>query len=181
MENDNWEIPDRPDDLRQRLENFACVIVRVVQYLHTCGPVAIALSGQILKSGTSAGANYEEADDGSSERDELAKRKITLRELKEARFRLVLLRRTGFLNEVHDPVIQESSELKRIVAKLVQNGEKKLKKRAKHASENQCTPPGSARTPRGHLPFGSWQLRSWELTGRPRKTSGPWTISWAAA
>jgi hypothetical protein len=41
----------------------------VVQFLHIRGPVAAALSYQLLKCGTSAGANYEEADDGSSPRD----------------------------------------------------------------------------------------------------------------
>jgi four helix bundle protein len=132
MENNTWDIPDKPYDLRERLLNFACIIVRVVQYLHTRGPVAIALSGQILRSGTSAGANYEEADDGSSDRDVLAKRKITLRELKETRFRLLVLRRSRLMIPAQDPVIQESLELKRIVAKLVRIGEEKVK-RAKEA------------------------------------------------
>src|ERR687892_347314 len=101
MDNWNWAFRDKPYDLRQRLFNFACVIVRLVQYLHTRGPVAKALSYQVLKSGTSAGANYEEADDGSSPRDCLAKKRIVLRELKETNFRLRVLRRCGFLTQVH--------------------------------------------------------------------------------
>ena len=52
----------KPFDLRERLFEFACLIVRLVQYLHTSGPVAVAPSYQLLKCGTSAGANYEEAD-----------------------------------------------------------------------------------------------------------------------
>ena len=47
------------------------------------GLEAKALSYQVLKCGTSVGSNYEEADDGSSDRDTLAKRKIALREIKE--------------------------------------------------------------------------------------------------
>ena len=58
-------------------------MVRVVQFLHTQGPVASALSYQLLKCGTSAGANYEEADDGTGPGDKAAKRKIVLRELKD--------------------------------------------------------------------------------------------------
>jgi four helix bundle protein len=69
MDANDWTFSEKPYDLRQRLFDFACVITRLVQYLHTPGPVAIALSAQILKSGTSAGANYEEADDGSSCKD----------------------------------------------------------------------------------------------------------------
>jgi len=92
VDKEEWAIRKRPYDLRERLFLFACVIVRLVQFLHTRRPVATALSYQILRSGTSAGANYEEADDGSSPRDELAKRQITLRELKETLWRLRVAR-----------------------------------------------------------------------------------------
>ena len=116
---DDWRLPNRPYDLRERLFQFACIIVRLVEFLHSRGPVAEALSYQILRCGTSSGANYEEADDGSSDRDTLAKRKIVLRELKETRYRLRVLRKTGYLTADQDPVITESDELVRIVATLV--------------------------------------------------------------
>jgi four helix bundle protein len=121
MEQQDWSISEKPYDLRQRLLNFAVLCIRVVQYLHTRGPIAIKLSEQVLTSSNSAGANYEEADDGSSARDKLAKRKIVLRELKEVNFRLRVLRKAGLLSQVHDPVIQESLELKLIVAKIIRN------------------------------------------------------------
>ena len=85
MSTSEW-TPTKPYDLRERLFEFACTTVRMVQYLHTRGPIASALSYQLLKCSTSAGANYEEADDGSSPRDKNAKRKIALREMKETRF-----------------------------------------------------------------------------------------------
>ena len=118
MEASDW-TPQKPFDLRERLLDFACLIVRVVQFLHTRGRIAAELSYQLLHSGTSAGANYEEADDGSSPRDTRAKRKIVLRELKETKFRLRVLRRCGFLTADQDPVINESDELVRIVATLL--------------------------------------------------------------
>ena len=73
MEPSDWTFSNKPYDLRKRLFMFACTITRLVQYLHTCGPVAIDLSPQLLACGTSAAANYEEADDGSSRRDRVAK------------------------------------------------------------------------------------------------------------
>jgi four helix bundle protein len=121
MKQEDWSFPQKPYDLRARLLNFACVIVRLVQYLHTKGPIAVALSDQILRAANSAGANYEEADDASSAADKVAKRRITLRELKETNFRLRVLRSTGYLTSAHDPVIQESLELKQIVAKVIRN------------------------------------------------------------
>ena len=121
MEHSDWTVHEKPYDLRERLFLFACLTVRVVQFLHTRGPIGKALSYQVLKSGTSAGANYEEADDGSSPRDTLAKNMIVLRELKETRFRLRVLRRTDILTEAQDPVINESDELVKIVATIVRN------------------------------------------------------------
>ena len=115
----DWTVRNKPYDLRERLFEFACLIVRLVQFLHTQGRVARALSYQLLDCGTSAGANYEEADDGSSPRDELAKKKIVLRELKETQFRLRILRRCGFLDASHDPVIGETRELVKILATIV--------------------------------------------------------------
>jgi four helix bundle protein len=131
MDSSSWELQQKPYDLRERLFQFACLIVRVVQFLHTRGPVGAALSYQLLKCGTSAGANYEEADDGSSDRDSLAKTRIALRELKESRFRLRVLRRCGLLSEAHEPLITESDELVRIVAVLVWNARKKQKLRSR--------------------------------------------------
>ena len=123
MSDEDWTIRKKPYDLRERLFLFACVTVRLVQFLHSRGPIAVALSYQVLKSGTSAGANYEEADEGSSDRDKLAKRRIVLRELKETLFRLRVLRATELLLPAQDPVIQEASELTKIVATLVRNSE----------------------------------------------------------
>ena len=123
MERSDWTIRRKPYDLRERLFLYACLIVRIAQFLHTRGPVATALSYQLLKSGTSAGANYEEADDGSSPRDSMAKKRIVLRELKESEWRLRVLRTCEFLTEAHDPVIDETNELVRIVATFIRNGE----------------------------------------------------------
>jgi len=119
MDVNDWTNKDKPYDLRERLFNFACGITRLAAFLHTRGPIAIALCAQVLRSGTSAGANYEEADDGSSPRDTRAKRQIVLRELKETSFRLRVLRQTGILTAAHDPAINECSELVKIVAVLI--------------------------------------------------------------
>jgi four helix bundle protein len=118
----DWQ-PQKPFDLRERLFDFGLLTIRIVQFLHTRGPVAIALSYQLLKCGTSAGANYEEADAGSSARDSVAKKKIALREMKESRWRLRLLRRAGFLTAEHDPVLKESDELSRILGAIIRKDE----------------------------------------------------------
>ena len=119
MEPPDWTFKHKPYDLRERLFVFACAITRLVQYLHTRGPVAIELSPQLLRCGTSAAANYEEADDASGLRDRIAKTRIVLRELKETRLRLRVLREAGILNEAHDPIANEAGELVKIVATII--------------------------------------------------------------
>jgi four helix bundle protein len=69
----------------------------------------------------SAAANMEEADDPSSPRDFRAKGRISLREIKEARVRLRVLRATGFLDRADDALIQEATELKKILATIIRN------------------------------------------------------------
>jgi four helix bundle protein len=122
METTDWN-PKKPYDLRERLFEFGCLVIRLVQYLHTRGPVAMKLSEQILKAGTSAAANYEESDDGSGSRDKADKRRIALRELKEVRLRMRMLRRCGLLTVEHDLVIKESDELVRIVATVIRKAD----------------------------------------------------------
>ena len=117
-----WES-SKPFDLRERLFEFGLLTIRVVQFLHTRGPIGVAVSSQILRAGTSAGSNYEEADDGSSDRDKIAKKKIVLRELKECRWRMRLVRAAGILTPAQDPVIRESDELVKIVATLIRKAE----------------------------------------------------------
>jgi four helix bundle protein len=123
MEKKNPYRFTKPYDLRERLFEYACAIVYLVQFLHK--QVARELAGQILRAGNSAGANYEEADDGASPADTRGKRRLSLRELKEALFRLRALRATGYLTEEHDPVIDETLELKRIMASLVRKSKPK--------------------------------------------------------
>ena len=122
MSTSQWE-PKKPFDLRERLFEFGLLVIRVTQFLHTRGPIGVAVSYQILNAGLSAGSNYEEADDGSSTRDSIAKKKIVLRELKECRWRMRLIRTTGILTPAQDPVIVESDELVRILSTIIRNAE----------------------------------------------------------
>jgi four helix bundle protein len=112
---------EKPYDIHQRLLLFTCDVVRAVQFLHTRGAVARALSYQILSSGTSAGANVEEADGASSHDDFIAKIRIALKEAKEVRFRLRVCRKTDLLDARFDALIDESDAIVRILGKIVHN------------------------------------------------------------
>ena len=128
MSNDKRVAIRKPFDIRERLFVFACDVVDVAQKLHTRGPIAGSLSIQLVSAAVSAASNAEEADDGSSGKDFRAKERICLREIKEARLRLRVLRATGFLESSDDPLIQESNELRLIVATIIRNNARKDRK-----------------------------------------------------
>jgi four helix bundle protein len=121
----------KPFDIHERLLDFACDIVRAAQFLHTRGPIARALSYQLLSAGTSTGSNAEEADGASSHDDFIAKNRIALKEAKESRFRLRLCRRSELLDARFDPLIKESDELVRILGKIVHNALRNKASRAR--------------------------------------------------
>jgi len=111
----------KPRDIHERLLEFACDIVRAAQFLHQRGPIARALSYQILSAGTSVGANAAEADSATSRNDFIAKIRIALEEAKETRFRLRVCRRSGLLDEAFEPLVEESDQIVRILATIVRN------------------------------------------------------------
>ena len=113
----------KPYDIRERLFLFACEVVRTAQKLHLKGHIAGSLSVQLVAAAVSAASNAEEADDGSGPRDFRAKERICLREIKEARLRLRVLRATSYLGGAEDRLIDEASELVRIVSTTIRNSE----------------------------------------------------------
>jgi four helix bundle protein len=111
----------KPYDIHERLLLFGCEVVKAAQFLHDRGGIARELSYELLACGTSAGSNAEEADAASSHRDFIAKSRIALREVKEARFRLRVCRHCDLLDSRFDPLVQESHELVLILGKIVHN------------------------------------------------------------
>ena len=112
---------EKPYDIRERAFLFACDVIRAAQELQRRGQIASALSLHVVESSINAASNLEEGDDGSSPRDFRAKDRIALREFKESRLRLRILRATGYLTERDDPLIQESTELVKIIATMIRN------------------------------------------------------------
>src|SRR5438309_551132 len=73
------------DDIAMRLVALAVSVVKIVDALPDT-PAGKHVAGQLLRSGTSPGANYEEARGAESRRDFVHKVGITLKELQETRY-----------------------------------------------------------------------------------------------
>ena len=77
---------------------FAVDIVKLYEYLKNEQKEFI-LSKQLLKSGTSIGANIEEAIGGYSKKDFKSKLSISYKEARETKYWLRLLRETNYISE----------------------------------------------------------------------------------
>lgn len=83
-------MKQKEPDLRKRTLDFALRIVRMFASLPKMAPAAV-LGKQVLRSGTSVGANYREAYRGRSKAEFIAKCGDSLRELEETAYWLELL------------------------------------------------------------------------------------------
>lgn len=110
-----------PVPIQQRTFEFACRIVKLHEHLYEKGgATARRLSDQLLDSGTSIGANLEEADAGQSRPDFISKCNIALKEARETKFWLRLLAETNQAKpELVSPLIKEISKIVAILTTIV--------------------------------------------------------------
>ena len=90
---------------------FAVRIVKLYRYLMKEHKEYV-LSKQLLRSGTSIGANVAEAQRGQSKADFISKMSIALKEANETEYWLKLLYRTDYLSKAqYDSISMDSREL----------------------------------------------------------------------
>ena len=100
--------------LDKRLE-FSVRIVRSYQYL-TREKHEEIMAKQLLRSGTSIGANAHEAVYGTSKQDFIAKLHIALKEASETEYWLILLTRTEYLTTIQsESLMSDCLEIKKIL------------------------------------------------------------------
>lgn len=97
---------------------FAVRIVKACQYLNNEKKEFI-LSKKLLRSGTSIGANIEEAIGGQSDKDFFAKLTIAYKEARESHYWIRLLKDTDYLNqEETNSLINDVEELLKIIGTI---------------------------------------------------------------
>jgi four helix bundle protein len=84
------------DDLADRLLDFTVRIIKLVNALPKTA-VGKNVGGQLLRSGTSPGSNYGESRGAESRADFIHKLGIVLKELKESRYWLWIIYRSGIM------------------------------------------------------------------------------------
>jgi four helix bundle protein len=105
------------DDIRARAFRFACDVIALNDRLAPRGGTR-DLTRQLLRAGTSIGANLEEADAGQSRADFASKCTIALKEARESHYWLRLLEASGKMTD-GERLISDANEIVAILTTIV--------------------------------------------------------------
>ena len=84
------------------------------------------LSKQLLRSGTSIGANIEEATAAQSTKDFILKMTIASKEARETRYWLRLLQESKLVNLDYEPYLEDIEIIIRVLTKIVKTSQENL-------------------------------------------------------
>lgn len=115
---------------------FAIRIIRLYKYLSE-EKKEFVLSKQVLRSGTSIGANLTEAQCAISKKDFLCKCHIAYKECAETQYWLELLIKTDYLSESeYNSINDDCDELMRLLTTITRTTAKNIKKCTKGGRGN---------------------------------------------
>lgn len=109
------------NELQKRLFDFAVNVLKILPTLLKT-PEFNVIRYQLAKSSTSSGANYEEAQAGSSKADFNNKVRISLREMRESNYWLRVLQAISEEEQGNKElkfILDESEQLKKILGSIV--------------------------------------------------------------
>lgn len=117
-------------DIGERLLDFSADVIRLLEKLPQTS-AARKIADQLLRSATSAGANYEEGRGADSRADFAYKLQISLKEMRETRYWLCLIAKVEMVAEDLLPLIREATELRAILGKAVATARSRDSEKAK--------------------------------------------------
>ncbi len=111
-------MKSKPNIIRDRTYNFSLKIIKL--YTQLCKQNEFVLSKQLLRSGTSIGANVEEAIAAQSRKDFASKMSIASKEARETNYWLRLLRDSELYEGINLlDTIDESEQLIKLLTSIV--------------------------------------------------------------
>jgi four helix bundle protein len=120
------EKPTRGRDIVERTFEFAVRIVKLSDVLSRRSRIGEKLASQVIRAGTSIGANVEEAQAAESRADFIHKYRIALKEARETKYWLRLIVAAGLIVEKSVVALRtEADEISRVIAQIVINARKR--------------------------------------------------------
>lgn len=106
--------------------DFALETIKLYQFL--ISNKEFVLSRQLLKSGTSIGANVEEANAGQSKKDFITKMSIASKEARETRNWLRLLQRSQLVKRDYSDYLSKIESIINVLTRIVKTSQANLKR-----------------------------------------------------
>ncbi|MBW4566286.1 MAG: four helix bundle protein [Mojavia pulchra JT2-VF2] len=123
---------------------FAIRIIKACSFLDEKPGICRTLSKQLLRSGTSIGANVHESRSAQSDKDEWHKMEIALKEARETEYWLEILIESEIVEKTKfEPLLKEADEIVKILVASTRkvkdrlNGSKSNSRRMEAATEKQ--------------------------------------------
>lgn len=109
--------------IQEKAFDFALIIIDI--YKKMIRENEYVLSKQLLRSGTSIGANIEEALAGISKKDFIAKMSISSKEARETRYWLLLIKKSNIVEVDVSSALKEVVSIINILTKIVKTSQGK--------------------------------------------------------
>ncbi len=120
----------------KKSKDFALRIINMYKYL-CMEKREYVISKQVLRSGTSIGANVREGVRGQTKPDFIAKMSVAQKEAEETCYWLELLYESGYINKsIFESMYRDNLEINRILASIILTARQNLKNQLKPKAES---------------------------------------------
>lgn len=109
----------KPYDLETRTLQYTKDVITLVNKISK-SLSNIEIAKQLIRSAGSVGANYIEANESLGKKDFVMHARIARKEAKESRYWLQLIECTDSMQQMKEQLIQEATELLKILSKIVE-------------------------------------------------------------
>ena len=114
------------DELQERMTNFAVRIIKMVDAMPS-SVSGLAISRQVIRSGTSPSANYRAACLAKSDKDFVNKLNIALKEADETAYWLELLKEGSFIDEQsYTSIYNDCDELIKLLTSIIKTSKRRI-------------------------------------------------------
>ena len=117
-------VVEKPNIIKDKSFSFALKIIELARALKKDNNFEIA--SQVLRSGTSIGANVEEAQAAQSKRDFVSKLSISSKEARGTKYWLRLIKESKIVTKDVDELMKECDELINILTKIVKTSSQNI-------------------------------------------------------
>ena len=114
-----YEVKEKVFDIKKRTFNFGVNVIKLVQDLPK-NTVGFAIGSQLIRSGTSVGANIEESQNAESRKEFIYGLTVSLKEARETEYWLKIIKEVKLVKDLDiDVLLNEITELIKILITII--------------------------------------------------------------